>query len=290
MMKLCNEVKFDLVVASHYGMCFGVKAAIESARELAARSSVTILGELAHNPTVKRNLERIGVKHGKLDAISAVTKDVMITAHGASDKVRNRWADLGYRVTDTTCPLVHKAHMALKNLVSAGYAPVVIGKPGHVEVRGLVGDFPNAQVVLNQEDVSDLKITGNKIGVISQTTQQIDNVNLLLAAMQLRFPNTEIKYIDTVCRPTKDRQFALLDLCTKVKVVVVVGGANSNNTVQLVEKCRILGCLAYHVENPEDVLAEWFTGIDKVGLTAGTSTPDEDVNRVKMKLLEISRT
>ncbi|MFT5905947.1 MAG: 4-hydroxy-3-methylbut-2-enyl diphosphate reductase [Cryomorphaceae bacterium] len=287
-MKVCNEMKFDVVVASHYGMCFGVKAAIATAQKLAARSPVTVLGELAHNATVKQNLEREGAQHSKLEGSGADTKHVIITAHGASDKERKRWADLGHRVTDTTCPLVHKAHAALRNLVAAGYTPIVIGKPGHVEVRGLAGDFPDAQVVLNVEDVRGLNIVSNKIGVISQTTQQIDDVDTVLAALRLRFSGAEVKFIDTVCRPTKERQVALLELCAKVKVVVVVGGMNSNNTAQLAEKCRKLGCVAYHVQTPNEVLAEWFKGVDKVGLTAGTSTPDEDVACVKKKLFEIS--
>jgi 4-hydroxy-3-methylbut-2-enyl diphosphate reductase len=287
-MKVCKEIKFKVVVASHYGMCFGVKAAIKTAKKFATKSPVTVLGELAHNATVRRNLENDGVQHGKLEWNGAATKDVIITAHGASDKERKRWADLGHRVTDTTCPLVHRAHAALRNLVAAGYTPVVIGKPGHVEVRGLIGDFPHAQVVLNIDDVHGLNIISDKIGVISQTTQQIENVNELLAALRKKFFSAEVKFIDTVCRPTKERQLALVELCSMVKVVVVVGGMNSNNTAQLAEKCRKLGCIAHHVEVPEDIKTEWFIGVDEVGLTAGTSTPDEDVDRVKMKLHEIS--
>jgi 4-hydroxy-3-methylbut-2-en-1-yl diphosphate reductase len=289
MMKLNDEVKFDIVVASHYGMCFGVKAAIAAAEKLAAKTPVTILGELAHNASVMRNLEHLGVIHGDLEGTSASTRDVIITAHGASDKMRKRWADLGHRVTDTTCPLVHKAHAALKNLVEKGYAPVVIGKAEHVEVRGLIGDFPHAHVILNPEEVSRLEISSDKIGVISQTTQQIDHVDLVLAALRDKFLGAEVQFVDTVCRPTKDRQLALLDLCAKVEVVVVVGGAHSNNTSQLVEKCRSLACLAYHVQKPEDILEEWFYGVSKVGLTAGTSTPENDLNIVKKKLIEIAR-
>lgn len=289
MMKICNEVKFDLVMASHFGMCFGVKAAIATAQKLASKSPVTILGELAHNATVKKSLERKGAKHGELKGSEASTKHVIITAHGASDKDRKRWAELGHRVTDTTCPLVHKAHAALRNLVAEGYAPVVIGKPDHVEVRGLMGDFPEAQAILNVEDVGSLKIHQNKIGVISQTTQQIDHVENVLAALRRKFVGAEVRFIDTVCRPTKERQVALLELCSKVQMVIVVGGANSNNTKQLAEKCRILGCNAYHVQSPDDVYEEWFSGFDKVGLTAGTSTPDEDVERVKQRLIEISQ-
>ncbi|MGJ8657396.1 MAG: 4-hydroxy-3-methylbut-2-enyl diphosphate reductase [Akkermansiaceae bacterium] len=289
MMKICNDIKFDVVVASHFGMCFGVKAAIAAAQKLATRSPVTILGELAHNATVKSNLEREGAKHGELEGADASTKHVVITAHGASDKERRRWSKLGHRVTDTTCPLVHKAHAALRSLVTEGYAPVVIGKPGHVEVRGLMGDFPEAQAVLNIEDVRGLNIVQDKIGVISQTTQQIDHVDTILVALRQRFSHAEVKFIDTVCRPTKERQVALLELCSRVSLVVVVGGANSNNTAQLAEKCRLLGCVAHHVQSPDDICTEWFVGVSKVGLTAGTSTPDEDVASVKQRLLDISR-
>lgn len=288
-MNVCNKMKFDVVVASHYGMCFGVKAAIVAAQKLATRSPVTVLGELAHNATVKKNMERHGAKHSSLHGDSATTKNVIITAHGASDKDRQRWTDLGHRVTDTTCPLVHKAHAALRNLVSSGYTPVVIGKPGHVEVRGLAGDFPEAQVIQNAEDVRGLNIVSNKIGVISQTTQQIDHVEAVLETLRQRFTNAEVKFIDTVCRPTKERQSALLELCSKVKLVIVVGGEKSNNTAQLAKKCRALGCVAYHVQSPDNIHEEWFLNAKEVGLTAGTSTPDEDVERVKKRLLEISR-
>ena len=288
-MKIYNKVKFDVLVASHYGMCFGVKAAIATAHKVANKKTVTILGELAHNATVKNNLEKKGAKHAKLDDHDAPSKHVIITAHGASDKERQRWADLGHTVTDTTCPLVHKAHAQLRNLVTSGYAPVVIGKAGHVEVRGLTGDFPTAQVVLDVKDVNELDLTQNKIGVISQTTQQIDHINEVLKAMRQKFSHAEIKFIDTVCRPTKERQTALLELCSKVDIVIVVGGTNSNNTAQLARKCRSLGCMAYHIQSPADLCSSWFKGITQVGLTAGTSTPDEDVERVKQKLIELSQ-
>jgi 4-hydroxy-3-methylbut-2-enyl diphosphate reductase len=184
---------------------------------------------------------------------------------------------------------VHKAHAALRDLVDAGYAPLVIGKPGHIEVRGLVGDFPHAKVVQNVEAVRELNIRSNKIGVIAQTTQQTENVNEIIDALRLRFSGAEVKFIDTVCRPTKERQSALLELCSKVNVVIVVGGKNSNNTAQLAAKCRKLGCVAYHVQKPSDLLNEWFTGVNKVGLTAGTSTPDEDIYLIKKKLFQLSK-
>jgi len=289
MMKISNQLKFEVVVASHYGMCFGVKAAIEIAEKVSQKSPVTILGELAHNVSVQRKFEAQGARQADLTENIAPTNDVIITAHGASDKDRKRWASSGYRVTDTTCPLVHKAHAALRNLVSAGYHPVVIGKAGHTEVRGLTGDFPDATVISTMEDVETLRLTCAKIGVISQTTQQLTHVEPIIAALRAKFASSEIHFIDTICRPTKDRQSALLELCNKVSIVIVVGGKNSNNTAQLADKCRKLGCTAYHVQDPDELIPAWFQKATTVGITAGTSTPDEDVDRVRQKLLEIAK-
>ncbi len=287
MIKNKNEGRFEVIEADHYGMCFGVKAAIAKAQQMAERSPVTVLGDLAHNGTVKKSMTKRGAIHGDLTDHMASTKHVIITAHGAADKDRRRWADKGHRVVDTTCPLVHKAHGALSSLVAKSYAPVVIGKAGHVEVRGLTGDFPNTKVVLTKKDVAALQIDADKIGVISQTTQQLSHVVEIVKALEARFPSAEVKFIDTVCRPTKDRQIALLKLCVQVEIVIVVGGSNSNNTTQLVEKCRKLGCIAYHVQSPQDIRELWFSDISKVGLTAGTSTPDSDIARVKKRLLEL---
>jgi len=287
-MKVNNKVKFDVVVASHLGMCFGVKAAISTAHELSAVSPVTILGELAHNASVKKSLELQGARHSNLNAHKANTKNVIITAHGASDKERSRWKQLGHKVTDTTCPLVHRAHSALKNLVSSGYTPIVIGKANHVEVKGLMGDFPSAQSVMSLQDVASLRIDNNKIGIVSQTTQQIDHADQIVNAIKKRFINHEVRFVDTICRPTKDRQAALIKLCTDVQLVIVVGGANSNNTAQLAMKCRHLGCTAYHVQAPSDIQNDWFKDIYRVGLTAGTSTPDKDIDSVRQKLIELS--
>lgn len=278
-MKLIDQPIFEVIVAEHYGMCFGVKAAIENAEQVALQKPVTILGRLAHNPTVQNRMFDLGAQPGELDQPSAATKDVLITAHGASDRDRKRWKNAGHVVTDTTCPLVHKAHEALRGLVTAGYSPVVIGKQGHVEVKGLTGDFPGTCVVLEESDIENLPHS-DKIGVISQTTQPLEKAEALVDKIKQRFPNADVLFIDTVCRPTKERQTALIDLCRKTELVIVVGGNHSNNTRKLAESCQTLGCISYQIESPNDIEPEWFRGIKKVGVTAGTSTPDEDVSRV----------
>lgn len=269
-------------------MCFGVRDALRATHKASAEAPVTVLGQLVHNPVVSDHLKTLGVRDGDLDDLaSADTRDVIITAHGASDRDRKAWQGAGFRVTDTTCPLVHKAHKALALVVAEGFFPVVIGKPGHVEVRGLTGDFPQAVVIEHEDDICRLPFHG-RIGVVSQTTQPIDRVRELVQAIETFHPQAEVRFVDTVCQPTKDRQSALEELCRDNEVVVVVGGRNSNNTHQLVAKACQLGAVGYHVEHPADLNPDWFAGVGKVGVTAGTSTLDESVQAVMDRLHQIA--
>ncbi|HTD15788.1 MAG TPA: 4-hydroxy-3-methylbut-2-enyl diphosphate reductase, partial [Chthoniobacterales bacterium] len=221
-----------VILAQHYGVCFGVRDAIKQAEDLARRDELTILGELVHNPIAKERLGALGAVEGSLDAPSATTKKVMITAHGASNQAVAKWQERGHEVIDGTCPLVHQAHQTLFELAKAGFHPTVIGKRGHVEVRGLIGDLPEASVIESAEDIAALPVKP-RFGVVSQTTQPIDHVNALVTELKEKRPEAVVEFRDTVCQPTKNRQTALRTLLDQVEAVVVVGGRNSNNTLQL---------------------------------------------------------
>ena len=277
-----------IVLAEHFGMCFGVRDAIAQAEQLAEQAPLTILGELVHNPIVRERLRAQGVTEGSLDRPEVTSGTVMITAHGASDAKRARWREHGFQVVDGTCPLVRHAHEQLKRLVADGYFPVVIGKIGHVEVRGLTEDFPEACVVDVPSDILKLP-RRDRYGVISQTTQPIDRVRALLVEIKRRYPTSEVRFVDTVCKPTKDRQSALRKLIDVAEVIVIVGGRESNNTRQLVETCRAAGRPGFHIERPDELRSEWFDGISVVGLTAGTSTLRQTVDAVFRRLEEIAR-
>jgi 4-hydroxy-3-methylbut-2-enyl diphosphate reductase len=275
-------------LAKHHGMCFGVRDALRATDSAARKGPVTILGQLVHNPLVDSHLRTLGVQMGALsDTPDAATPDVVITAHGASDNQRAAWAGAGYHVTDTTCPLVRKAHDALGTLVREGCFPVVIGQAGHVEVRGLVGDFPQALVLLDEAEASRVPFQ-QKFGVISQTTQPIAHVLTVVEALKRRHPGAEVRFVDTVCQPTKQRQSALVELCAECDTVVVIGGRNSNNTRQLVESARRLGSVAHQIERAEDLDPAWFQNAQHVGVTAGTSTLDETVRAVMDRLQVIA--
>jgi 4-hydroxy-3-methylbut-2-enyl diphosphate reductase len=279
---------YEILIAKHTGMCFGVRQALEATETLLKKNSATILGQLAHNPIVKSRLTAKGARTAPLEKSQAPTKQVIITAHGAADRDRKRWANAGYQVTDTTCPLVKVAHAKLAKVVAEGFQPVIIGKEGHVEVRGLQGDFPKAQVILHPDDIATIPHV-ERIGIISQTTQPIDRVRALVNEVREQRPEVEVVYFDTVCHPTKDRQTALHELCHAAELVFAIGGKNSNNTAQLARTARKLGCKAYHIETPNDIKPEWLDGIRKIGLTAGTSTLDETLDAVVLHLQALAK-
>lgn len=278
-----------ITLADHFGMCFGVRDALRKTHDTATTGPATVLGELVHNPVVQAHLKTLGVQRGHLETVgSSETQRVIITAHGAADRDRSAWKQAGYAVTDTTCPLVKKAHNALAALVASGCQPVVIGQPGHVEVKGLCGDFPRAVVVETGADVEALRPAA-RFGIVSQTTQALAKVLALVEQIKARFPQSAVVFRDTVCQPTKDRQNAMDRLCRENDLIVVIGGRNSNNTRQLSETARSVGTAVRQVETAEDLDPAWFRGVERVGVTAGTSTLDETVHAVVAQLKRFSQ-
>ncbi|MDB6173610.1 MAG: 4-hydroxy-3-methylbut-2-enyl diphosphate reductase [Chthoniobacteraceae bacterium] len=277
-----------ILIAEHYGLCFGVRDAIAQAQNLAQTGPLTILGELVHNPVVRQRLVEIGAREGSLSDFAGVsTPRVMVTAHGASDTAIAAWRATGADVADGTCPLVRHAHGQLRRLVNLGYFPIVIGKRNHAEVAGLTGDFPGAIVIENEADITLLPETG-PFGVISQTTQPKEAVLGLVESIRLARPAAEVRFVDTICQPTKNRQNALAKLIHECNAIVVVGGRNSNNTLQLVTAAAAAGLRVFHIERAEEVKPEWFGENDVVGLTAGTSTLKETVAVVRERLEAIA--
>ena len=209
----------------------------------------------------------------------------MITAHGASEKALDRVRSRGLKVFEATCPLVHVAHRAVAKLVSQGFHLVIIGKRDHVEVRGLTEDLADFDVVLSEADVLGLP-ERQRFGVAAQTTQPIEAVWRLVGLIRERFPNSEVRFIDTVCQPTKQRQNAAIELAQQSDVVIVIGGAHSNNTRELVKTCSRFCARVHHVQTAADLRPEWFAEAETVGLTAGTSTPDSVIVEVERWLMD----
>ena len=277
-----------VIRAESLGMCFGVRDAIALALDHGESTPLTILGDLVHNATVLADLEKKGIAIAR-DLDQVTTHKVMVTAHGASERTLASTKARGFEVIEATCPLVDVAHRAVAALVRDGYHPVIVGQRDHVEVRGMTEDLEHVDVVLDEADVEALP-PYPRIGVAAQTTQPIDKVRHLVALIRRQFPASDVRFIDTVCKPTKQRQTAALDLARRCDVVIVVGGAHSNNTRELVRTCRRACSRVYHVQMELDLCAEWFHGADTVGITAGTSTPDAVIDRIEQRIRALAAT
>ena len=269
----------EVRMAEHMGMCFGVRDAIELAERLTRQGPLTILGDLVHNPDVVARMDAAGAARAHAPE-DVRTRAVLLTAHGTAQRVKLRLRDEGHQVHDAACPLVKRVHLALAKLVSERRHPVIVGQADHVEVRGLTGDLKEHTVVLHEADLE--KLAGKRrLGVVAQTTQPLEHVEALVESMRRRFPEADIDFIDTVCQPTKERQEAMRRLVDESEVIVVVGGPESNNSRKLTEYARGRGRTAYQVARAGELRPEWFDGVSVVGLTAGTSTPDDVIEEVR---------
>jgi 4-hydroxy-3-methylbut-2-enyl diphosphate reductase len=275
-----------VTVAKSLGTCFGVQDAIDLAMDESYRGNLTIIGQLVHNPQTVERLRQHGVNIvDKLDP-SIPTNNVMITAHGAPGSMHKRAEAMGYRVIDASCPLVLRVHKAVAEFVRAGYHIVVIGQADHVEVKGIVGDLQEYTVIRDPTEIP--KLEGHlKLGIVSQTTQQIDFVERMVAEIREAFPQADVRFRDTVCQPTKDRQVAVRDLARQVDVMIVIGGYNSSNTKKLKLVCDELGVEAYHIERASEIDPKMIEGKEHVGITAGTSTPREVIEEVYYAILNL---
>ena len=275
-----------VTVAKALGTCFGVQDAIDLAMDEAYRNKLTIIGQLVHNPQVVEDLRIRGVNIvDKLDETIS-TANVMITAHGAPESLHETARKMGYNVIDASCPLVLRVHKAIAGFVREGFHPVVIGQASHVEVKGIIGDLQDYTIIANEDELSTLA-PYKKIGIVSQTTQQIQHVKNLIAKIREVYPEMEVRFQDTVCQPTKDRQVAARELTSEVDLMIVIGGYNSSNTKKLKMVCDESGVEAFHIERASQLKPEMFDGREHVGITAGTSTPREVIEEVYLAILSM---
>ena len=273
------------------GSCFGVDDAVEMAMEHPEAEDLTILGQLVHNPQTVNRLKSKGIRLVEgIDAIDTIeTKNVMITAHGAADTVKEKVLDAGFSLFDATCPLVQHVHKTIKRMVKKGYFPVVIGEQKHVEVKGIVGDLEEYLVIKDSSDLDELAPEKRKkLGIVSQTTQNYNNVSKIATEIENREDVEEVKFFNTVCKPTQQRQEAVKELSDEVDIMIVVGGKNSSNTRKLKLLCDKKGVSAYHIEAADELKLNWFKDKKHVGITAGTSTPFNVIDSIHEAIRELT--
>jgi 4-hydroxy-3-methylbut-2-enyl diphosphate reductase len=270
-------------------MCFGVRDALAVIDGITEPRAVTIHGQLVHNEVVQSRLESRGFTiHAEAQRANRLpeTPSVLITAHGVSNRERKRLEAAGKRIVDTTCPLVTRVHAAALALQAEGFHVLVIGRRGHVEVLGIIEDLDESDVIESADEVKAYSPT--RLGIVCQTTAAPERVASIRAAIAAHNPDAEIKFVDTVCSPTKEHQRALERMLERVDAVVVVGGCNSNNTRELVARCRERDRPVIHVQGAGDLDPGWFNDFAVVGLTAGTSTLAETIDEVHRALVSIA--
>jgi len=265
-------------VAKHAGICYGVERALRLAEEASeSGSDVHTLGPLIHNPQAVAALRDKGVEVAKsLDDVGGGT--LVIRSHGVEPSIIEEALSRGLDVVDATCPHVSKAHEAAAELSREGYIVVIVGEADHPEVEGILAHANGEAIVVSSADELPERLGGRKIGIVVQTTQSPRRLAQVVEAILPRA--SELRVYNTICSATSKRQQSAEELAETVDVMVVVGGHNSGNTTRLVQICDEVNSHVHHVETPDDLDPAWFEGATSVGVTAGASTPDEQMQAV----------
>lgn len=274
----------EVIIAKSAGFCYGVRRALETVVE-AARSEgkrMYTLGPLIHNPQVVERLAQDGVQ--VVSDIEDVPGGsiVVMPSHGVAQQVIDRAQELGLEIVDVTCPFVAKVQNLAADLHAEGYQVVILGDAGHTEVRGILSRAGDNAVVVSDADELRTHEPDRKVAVVAQTTQALTAYIELVREVAARV--YEVRAFNTICHATSERQTAAVEMAQDVDVVIVVGGRNSANTRRLAELCSAAGVPTHHVETAEEIDAAWFEGAQRVGLTAGASTPDWIIEEVARRL------
>ena len=319
---VCKNLKFlnvkmpTIKVAKHAGFCFGVKKAIEIAEEVAQNNQekTYVYGQLVHNEKVIKDLENKGIIFVEnIDEIpqSAVT---VLRAHGEPgityQLLEQKSIVKEKNLNDATCPLVTLVHNVAIKLKTNGFEVILFGKSNHPEAIGTSSHIKGKDTfIVEDPSQADLvvdyikKNNFEKVAIISQTTMSvngykslIDDINLKLQDIKFEEIHLSLKdlsrkygYVDTICNPTKQRQSDTEELAKESDIIIVIGGKNSSNSKELYTKCRELCVQSFFIQSQEQMQKEWFIGKEKIGITAGASTPDYLINDVVEKIKEISK-
>lgn len=273
----------EVILVKGAGFCFGVKRAIRLIYEVLEREEgpVYTLGPLIHNPQVVKELERRGVKViENLDGI--LSGVVVLRSHGVSQKLKSQAREMGLKVVDATCPRVKRVQDLAIRLNREGYKLLIIGEANHPEIVSILEGIEDATVIGPSDSIDSIP-RARRIGLITQTTQHIENLRKIA---NLLIPRTEeLRIYNTICKAGITRQKSSLELSKEVDIMIVVGGYNSANTRRLAQICRE-NVETHHIEEECHLDKDWFIGKEKVGVTAGTSTPVWILDRVIKRLKE----
>ncbi len=274
----------EVILAESLGFCYGVKRAIKLARENAAPDGTACtLGPIIHNPQMVARLAAEGV--GNVSSLEEMTSGtIIIRSHGVGPQVYDEAEKMGLSLVDATCPHVKKAQMAANELAQDGYEVVIVGEKRHPEVRSIYEwSGHKAMVVETEAEASALQPCG-RLGIVAQTTFSGEKFKSIV--MRLLDKSNDVRIVRTICTATDQRQAAAVALAGQVQLMLIIGGKNSANTTRLAQLCAEK-CKTYHIETAAELQDEWFDKIEKIGITAGASTPDWIIKEVYKKCQKI---
>lgn len=278
----------EIILAQNAGFCFGVKRATQMAFEAAAEhEQICSLGPLIHSPQVVKELTEQGIK-----VVSNVedipSGSVIIRSHGVTAEEMDRVQESNLTVVDATCPFVKKTQEYAVRLSEEGYTVVIVGEVEHPEVQGIVSYSGEAvvHVVANAEQAAALPRM-KRVGLVAQTTQLYENLRAIMDVCLSK--SQEIRVFNTICDATSVRQNEAREIAQSVDLMFVIGGHASANTTRLASICREIQPQSWHIETAEEIHSDWFSGVNKVGVTAGASTPRWLIDEVVARIAELGK-
>jgi 4-hydroxy-3-methylbut-2-enyl diphosphate reductase len=288
----------EIVLAEKMGFCFGVKRTVNETQKLVDQNLIDAItfGPIIHNNDVITYFNQKGITYvNNLEELKQKLKEkkintVVIRTHGVRKDILDEIKKLNLKVINGTCPYVTKVHKIVEKMSREGYPILIIGKADHPEIIGVTGYIDNNvpyfiikdEEELNQIDFSKIK----KIAVVSQTTEKIEKVQKIVSKLISFIP--EVRYFKTICYATDENQDAVHKLAPNVDIMIVIGGKSSSNTKKLFEIAKKYCDRTYHIENEKELDINWFNYDDKVGITAGASTPDWVIHNVINKIKQFS--
>ncbi len=276
-----------ILLAKDAGYCFGVRDAVDLAYETAKKhGDVYMLGHIVHNENVVNALDGAGAK--VVDTLEEVPdgKPILFRAHGTSV---DTWGDAKSKdmnIVDATCPLVWEIHEEVKKLESEGRKIIIVGDHGHDEVVGIASQVKDPIIVATPEEAAALRKT-KRAGVVSQSTQTIENVQEIINIIMTKV--FDLRFVNTICFPTKRNQTQIKELAKQCDVMIVIGSFTSANSKRLTALAKERNQNSYQVTCADDIKLDWLKNAEVVGVSAGASTPDSIIDEVLTKIKEIGQ-
>jgi len=275
-----------IIVAKDAGYCFGVREAVNLAYETARKhGEVYMLGHIVHNENVVADLNKAGAK--VVRSLKEVPDDrpILFRAHGTATDVWKKAAEQGMNIIDATCPLVREIHQEVKTLAEEGRKIIIIGDHGHDEVVGIASQVSDPIVVATPDEAQALRKM-KQAGVVSQSTQTIENVQAIINILMTKV--YDLRFVNTICFPTKRNQAQIKTLSEKCDVMIIIGSFTSANSMRLTQLAKERNPRSYQVTCANDINESWFEGAELVGISAGASTPDSIIQEVTDKIKQIN--